>query len=118
MKYSTLMKKKIRSKIIEASIKGFDDTGETALHSPYGAILCHILNHCVEDGISFQLTYLAHGGYSAKRLDLCNLCHKIMDTGALQDVNCGGDCTACMADSGDLDCIKTMEAVKVLDDIG
>lgn len=117
MRYSSLLDKKIRPKIIKDAIKLFDDTGETALHSPYGAILCHILNHCVKSHTSFQLSYLAGGGYSAKRLDLCLTCHKIMSTGKLQDIDCGGDCTECMARAGDPDCINTMKAVNELDNM-
>jgi len=115
MIYSTPMKNKIRPKVIEDAIKRFEDRGQSGAHSPHGAILCHVLNHCIKNGISFRLSYLAGGGYGLQRLDLCNICHKIMDTGLLQDVNCGGDCTACMADAGDPDCINTMRAVKELD---
>jgi len=111
MIYSTPMANKIRPKVIKDAIKRFDDDGRTGPHSTQGAILCHILNHCLKNGISFQLSYLAGGGYDLKRMDLCHTCHKIMDTGLLQDTNCGGDCTACMAEAGDPDCIITMQSV-------
>jgi len=43
----------------------------------------------------------------------CNICGRVLDVA--QDPssrNCGGDCVRCMAESGDPDCIKTMEALK------
>lgn len=39
----------------------------------------------------------------------CGICKKIMNTGDPRDNDCGGDCTSCMADAGDPDCIKTLE---------
>jgi len=43
----------------------------------------------------------------------CLICNKVMDTGDVRDVNCGGDCRACMADSGDPDCIKSLAAALI-----
>ncbi len=45
----------------------------------------------------------------AKKL-ICLTCKKKMHTGngPDPDLSCGGDCTACMADSGDPDCIESM----------
>lgn len=33
---------------------------------------------------------------------LCQMCRKPMNTGAIADVDCGGDCAQCVADSGDV----------------
>lgn len=115
MIYSTPYKNKIRPKVIRDAIKRFDDDGRSGPHSEMGAILCHVLNDCIKRRISFELNYLSGGGYYLKRVDLCLTCHKIMDTGLLQDTNCGGDCTACMADAGDPGCIETMKAVKEIE---
>jgi hypothetical protein len=34
----------------------------------------------------------------------CNICGKQMNTGRVEDMDCGGDCCACMAMIGDPDC--------------
>ena len=57
------------SKIVLDRIRDFEETGKTGAHSPAGGILCHILNHCVRNGIDFQLSYLAGGGYSLEKKD-------------------------------------------------
>ena len=70
MIYSTPRKIKVSKKFIDRCIEEFDKTGQTGLHSPHGVILHHILNHCIEKGISFELTYAAGIGYSARRIEL------------------------------------------------
>ena len=38
----------------------------------------------------------------------CNTCNGEMNTGAVGDRDCGGDCLRCMADAGDPDCIEAL----------
>jgi hypothetical protein len=101
----------IRPKIIVGAIKRVNNEGNSGPHSPYGTVLCHILNYCIKNDISLELSFLAGGGYHLKRLDLCKLCHRVMDTGRLQDTNCGGDCAACMAEADDPQAINIIKAV-------
>lgn len=69
MIYDSPMKVDEKNPYVEECIKNFMEKGETGAHSPMGGILCHILNHCVREGISFELTYLAGGGYSLKKME-------------------------------------------------
>ena len=34
-------------------------------------------------------------------MNLCGICKKPLDTGNVEDSDCGGDCLECMGDSGD-----------------
>jgi len=43
----------------------------------------------------------------------CKVCSGEMNTGAVGDRDCGGDCLQCLADCGDLDCKESL----VLDSI-
>jgi len=38
----------------------------------------------------------------------CLLCKKDLNTGNIEDKDCGGDCLACMAREGDPDCIEEL----------
>lgn len=41
----------------------------------------------------------------------CNICKRLMDQGP-DSTDCGGDCLRCMAECGDLDCMKIMHELE------
>lgn len=49
-----------------------------------------------------------------KFTETCAICGKIMDTGAVKDKNCGGDCFECMAKAGDPDAIESINKSIIL----
>lgn len=59
---------RVTAKAAREAIEAFDKKGRSGLHSQTGALLHHILNHCVQKGISFELSYRAGGGYFVKRV--------------------------------------------------
>lgn len=43
---------------------------------------------------------------------VCSTCKRPLDVpGDESSTDCDGDCTRCMADAGDPDCIRTMQAI-------
>lgn len=69
MIYSSPTTIKADNKWVKTCIKNFEETGQSGAHSPAGGILCHILNHCIENEIGFQLSYMPNGGYSLEKKD-------------------------------------------------
>ena len=64
MIFSSVMDQvKPEDRSVRLAIEHFEETGESGPHSPYGAILCHVLNHCIEKSIDFELKYMAGFGY-------------------------------------------------------
>jgi hypothetical protein len=56
------------AKAVKEAVEAFDKKGRSGMHSQIGALLHHVLNHCVQKGISFELTYKAGAGYFVKRV--------------------------------------------------
>lgn len=123
MKYSSPLDVNPTKKAVRDCIARFDETGRSGPHSPMGGILCHIMNHCIQDHIPFQLRYLPGGGYDLERKDWlhktvlgvphdeydhCSICRRELNTGHVLAVDCGGDCRQCMAEAGDPDCIDSI----------
>lgn len=63
MKYAPAMPMKVSDRVIRDAIGRFHSEGESGPHSPIGGILTHVLNHCIENQISFTLRYVGGGGY-------------------------------------------------------
>ena len=58
---------KVRKSHIKFAIDRFLEQGHST-HSREGAMLVHIMNHCIEHGIPFQLVHYPEGS-SLKRLE-------------------------------------------------
>ncbi len=67
MRFTALNSRPVRIRHIEKCIKEFEEN-ISRRHSDKGLLLALLLNHCTRNGVSFELTYIAGGGYYVRKV--------------------------------------------------
>jgi hypothetical protein len=69
MRFNTSSDKPLahNSRAVKQAVERFKKTGRSGLHSSRGVLLSHVLNYCVENKISFILSYFGDGGFYLTR---------------------------------------------------
>jgi hypothetical protein len=53
---------------VREAVESFEKKGRSGRHEQASALLHHILNHCINRGIGFELTFKPGAGYFVKKV--------------------------------------------------